>query len=169
MNTATAIDAQLLKNQMQDRESLEQQAQIASSDLELLKDEELEAIAGGGLDDLLKNLSLRGKVARWAAVAASVVGLSVGMAVMPAEAVNRARCEPGTFNIYQGPRGDRPTMCFANAGEKFVGIADVHRLYSGDNAGFLITNKGYVRFGKHQSLDFINNGGTVTILQIHIN
>ena len=108
-----------------------------------------------------------GAVARWAAVTASVVGISIGM-VMPAQAVNRARCEPGTFNIYQGPRGDRPTMCFANAGEKFVGIADVHRLFSGDNAGWVITNKGHFKFGKHAVIDFINTVGTVTILQVHI-
>ena len=151
---------------MQNQETLEQQVQIASSDLELLKDEEL-AIAGGGLDDLLKNLSLRGKVVRWAAVAASVVGISVGM-VMPAHALNRARCEPETFNIAQGPRGNYPTMCFANAGETPVGIADVHRLYSGNNAGFVITNKGTFKFGKHAVIDFINTVGTVTILTIHI-
>jgi hypothetical protein len=157
-----------MNSKMQNQETLEQQVQIASSDLELLKDEELEAIAGGGLDDLLKNLSLRGKVARWAAVTASVVGISVGM-VMPAHAVNRARCEPGTFNIYQGPRGDRPTMCFANPGELLTGIADVHRFYSGDNAGFVITNKGTFNFGKHQSIEFINTVGTVTIFTIHIN
>lgn len=153
---------------MQNQESLEQQVQIASSDLESLKDEELEVIAVGGLDDLLKKLSLRGKVARWAAVAASILGISVGM-VMPAHAVNRARCEPETFNIAQGPRGDKATMCFANGGEMFVGIADVHRLYSGNNAGSVITNKGTFNFGKHQVIDFINNGGTVTILQIRIN
>jgi len=153
---------------MQNQKSLEQQVQIATSDLELLKHEELEAIAGGKLDDLLKNFSLRSKVARWVAVAASIVGISVGM-IMPADAVNRARCEPGTFNIYQGPRGDRPTMCFANRGEILVGIADVHRFFSGDNAGFVFTNKGRFDFGKHQSVEFINTVGTVTIHTIHIN
>ncbi|MHC5780075.1 hypothetical protein, partial [Nostoc sp.] len=76
-----------MNSKMQNKGSLEQQVQIASSDLELLKDEELEAITG--FDDLLKNLSLRGKVARWAAVTASVVGISIGM-VMPAHAVNNA-------------------------------------------------------------------------------
>ncbi|MBE9215091.1 hypothetical protein IQ247_20895 [Plectonema cf. radiosum LEGE 06105] len=157
-----------MNSKMQNQKSLEQQVQIASSDLELLKDEELEANSGGGLDDLLKNFSLRGKVARWAAVAASVVGFSVGM-VIPAHAVNRARCEPETFNIAQGPRGDRATMCFANAGEILVGIADVHRFYSGNNAGFVVTNKGTFNFGKHQVIDFINTVGTVTISTIHIN
>lgn len=104
---------------------------------------------------------------RWAAVAASVVGISVGM-VMPAHAVNRADCEPETFNISQGQK-DHATMCFANGGETFVGIADVHQLYSGNNAGFVITNKGTFNFGKHQVIDFIDTVGTVTILQIHIN
>lgn len=156
-----------MNSKMQNKEILEQQVQIASSDLELLKDEELEAIAGGGLDDLLKNLSLRGKVAKWAAVAASVVGISVGM-VIPAHAVNRAKCEPETFNISQGPRGDHATMCFAKAGEILVGIADVHRLYSGNNAGYVDTNKGTFKFGKHQVVDFINKVGTVNISVIHI-
>jgi Beta/Gamma crystallin len=109
-----------------------------------------------------------GKVARWAAVAASVVGISVGM-VMPAHALNGARCEPETFNIAQGPRGDRATMCFANAGEALVGIADVHRLYSGNNAGYVFTNKGTFKFGKHQVVDFINTVGTVNIHFIRIN
>ena len=157
-----------MNSKMQNQKSLEQQVQIASSDLELLKHEELEAIAGGKLDDLLKNFSLRSKVARWAAVAASIVGISVGM-IMPANAVNRSRCEPETFNIAQGPRGDRATMCFANGGEILVGIADVHRLYSGNNAGFVVTNKGNFNFGKHQVIDFINTVGTVTISTIHIN
>jgi hypothetical protein len=130
------------------------------------KDEELEARAG--LDDLLKNLSLRGKVARWAAVAVLVVGIFVGMA-MPAHAVNPARCEPATFNIFQGPRGDSATMCFANGGEILVGIADVHRLFSGNNEGFVKTNKGDFNFGRQQVIDFINTVGTVTINTIHIN
>ncbi|MEA5598989.1 beta/gamma crystallin domain-containing protein [Rivularia sp. UHCC 0363] len=156
-----------MNSKMQNQKSLESASPIASSDLELLKDEELEARAG--LDDLLKNLSSsRGKVARWAAVAALVVGNFVGM-VMPAHAVNRARCESETFNIVQGPRGDRATMCFANRGEILVGIADVHRLYSGNNGGFVVTNKGNFNFGKHQVIDFINTVGTVTISTIHIN
>ncbi len=69
------------------------------------KDEELEARAG--LDDLLKNLSLRGKVARWAAVAASVVGISVSMA-MPAEAINRVdNCnDQNFFTIFQGSKDE---------------------------------------------------------------
>ncbi|MDV2997576.1 MAG: hypothetical protein N4J56_007281 [Chroococcidiopsis sp. SAG 2025] len=37
----------IMTSKMQDQKSLEQQVQIASSDLELSKDEELEAIAGG--------------------------------------------------------------------------------------------------------------------------
>ncbi|MHC5780058.1 beta/gamma crystallin domain-containing protein, partial [Nostoc sp.] len=78
-------------------------------------------------------------------------------------------CEPETFNILQGPRGDYPTICFANSGEILVGIADVHRLYSGNNEGFIITNKGNYNFGRHQSIEFINTVGTVTIFQIHIN
>jgi Beta/Gamma crystallin len=111
---------------------------------------------------------VRGKVARWAAVAVSVVGISVGM-VMPAHALNRADCEPETFNIAQGPRGDRATMCFANAGEALVGIADVHRLYSGNNEGYVFTNKGTFRVGRHQVVDFINTVGTVNIHFIRIN
>ena len=153
-----------MTSKMQNQKSLEQQVQIASSDLELSKDKELEAMAGGGLDNLS---SLRGKVAKWAAVAASVVGIiSVGM--VPAYALNRARCEPETFNVYQGSRPDYPNMCFANAGEIGVVIADVHRLYSGNNAGFVITNKGSFSFGKREIVDFLNKVGPVTILQIGI-
>lgn len=121
--------------------------------------------------ELLKNFSLRGKVAKWAAVAASVVGMSVGM-VMPAHAapreIHRARCEPSTFNVYQGPKGDRPTMCFADAGRIPVIIADVHRFFSGNNSGFVLTNRGRRDFGKNETIEFINDGGTVTILTIHI-
>ena len=153
---------------LQNKESLEQQVQIASSDLELFKDKELEAIAQGGFDDLLKNRSVRGKIAKWAAVAVSVVGISVGM-VMPAHAVNRTNCQSDTFNISQGPGGDKATMCFANAGESGVVIADVHRLFSGSNAGFIITNKGTFKFGRNQTLNFIRKIGTVTILTIHLN
>ena len=170
---------------LQNKESLEQQVQIASSDLELFKDEELEAISEGGFDELLKNRSVRGKVAKWAAVAVSVVGISVGMvmpahaviqaeqvnssAVRPARAVNRTNCQSDTFNISQGPGGDKATMCFANAGESRVVIADVHRIFSGNNAGFVVTNKGKFKFGKRQGVEFIKKIGTVTILTIHIN
>ncbi|MEO0014602.1 MAG: hypothetical protein RLZZ535_2991 [Cyanobacteriota bacterium] len=100
-------------------------------------------------------------------VAASVVGMSVGM-VMPAHAVNRADCESETFNITQGHSEDS-TMCFANAGGTYVDIADVHRLHSGKNSGYVITNKGEFKFGRHATIDFINTVGTVTILQIYIN
>jgi hypothetical protein len=155
-----------MNSKMQNQKSLEQQVQITSSDLELLKDKELEA-NNGGLDDLLKNFSLRGKVARWAAVAASVVGFSVGM-VMPAHALNRAKCENGTFNIFQkqdGPAGGtgqqlyRATMCFANRGDARVLIADVLRLWSGNNAGKIETNKGVFVFGKNANLNFTRQGG----------
>ena len=158
--------------------TLEQQVQVASSDLELLKDEELEAIGGRGLDNLLKNLSLRGKVARWAAVAVSVVGISIGMAAMPAQAINRVdtgahqfvdQCKDDDYlDIHQGGSSE-PTMCFANAGGANVLIADVHSIYSGNNAGYFDTNKGTFRFEKGQWIDFIDRVGTVTILHIHIN
>lgn len=142
---------------------------------EQLQDEELEAIAGGGLDDLVKNLSLRGKIARWAAVAASVVGISVGMA-MPAQAINRVECygpqgriiRIDYLRIHQGPSGDYPTMCFVNAGVSKVVIADVHRMFSGNNAGLVITNRGAVEFSKYQTLNFIGRVGTVTILMINL-
>lgn len=136
---------------------------------EQLQDEKLESIAGGRLNDLVKNLSLRGKVARWAAVAASVVGISAGM-VMPAQALNRARCEPDTFNISQGPRGNpaQPTMCFANGGTAKVLIADVHYLNTGNNAGHINTNKGNFTFNKHQEFFFTRFMGTVTITGITI-
>ncbi|MDZ4876847.1 MAG: hypothetical protein CLLPBCKN_006282 [Chroococcidiopsis cubana SAG 39.79] len=136
---------------------------------EQLQNKELEAIAGGRLNDLVKNLSLRGKVARWAAVAASVVGMSVGMA-MPTEALHRTDdCdERGFFAIFQGSK-HYATMCFANAGDAEVVIADVHRVTSGNNAGYIITNKGRFNFGKWKGFDFIDNGyGTVTILRIVI-
>lgn len=120
----------------------------------------VEKLEVAGLDDLLKNLL--GKVARWAAVAACVVGIFVSV-VMPAHAVNRANCEAETFNINQGPQGDHATMCFANGGRIGVLIADVHRLYSGNNQGHVATNKGNFNFGKHQSIDFIKTVGTVTI------
>lgn len=134
---------------------------------EQLQDEELEAIAGGRLDDLVKNLSLRGKVARWAAVAASVVAISVGMA-MPAEAINRVNCdEDGYFGIYQGQQ-DARTMCFANAGDAGVLIADVQGFRSGNNAGYIETNKGRFDFPKWVAIGFMEEIGTVTILRIVI-
>ena len=157
--------------------TLEQQVQVASSDLELLKDEELEAIGGRGLDNLLKNLSPGGKVARWAAVAVSVVGISIGMAAMPAQAINRVdsgsaftdTCQQDDYlNIHQGGSSE-PTMCFANAGGTPVNIHDVHSIYSGNNAGYFETNKGRFGFEKGQWIDFIDRVGTVTILHIHIN
>ncbi|MDV2997289.1 MAG: hypothetical protein N4J56_006994 [Chroococcidiopsis sp. SAG 2025] len=107
---------------------------------EQLQNKELEAIAGGRLNNLVKNLSLRGKVARWAAVAASVVGISVSMA-MPAEAINRVPChEDGYFSIYQMFDGRQfgDSKCFANAGDANVVIADVHTVSSGNNAGYII-------------------------------
>lgn len=71
---------------------------------EQLRNEELEAVAGG-LDALGKSLSLRGKVVRWAAVAASIVGISVGMG-MPAQAINRVSCnEQGYLSINQSVSG----------------------------------------------------------------
>jgi Beta/Gamma crystallin len=138
------------------------------------QDEKLAAIAGAGLDTLGKNRSLRGKVAKWAAVTASVVGISVGM-VMPAQAVNRANCEGGTFNVIQGPKDPPikpgPTMCFANRGDARVVIPDVYFLMSGNNAGRVETNKGVFRFGKNEVINFVRKGspGKVTITRIVIN
>jgi hypothetical protein len=135
---------------------------------EQLQDKELEAIAGGRLNDLVKNLSLRGKVARWAAVAASVVGISVSMA-MPAEAINRVdNCnDQNFFTIFQGSK-DNVTMCFANAGDAKVNIANVHQVSSGNNAGYIITNKGRLNFEKQTTFDFMNNAGPLTLLRIVI-
>ena len=149
--------------------TLEQQVQVASSDLELLKDEELEAIGGRGLDNLLKNLSLRGKVARWAAVAVSVVGISIGMA-MPSQAIHREDyCYDDYLNLFQGA-SQSATMCFVNAGGANVVIADVQSFYSGNNAGYLDTNKGQFGFDKGQWIYFMDRvGGPVTILHIRIN
>ena len=136
---------------------------------EQLQNKELESIAGGRLNDLVKNLSLRGKVARWAAVAASVVGISVSMA-MPTEAINPVdKCDRGEyFNIYQEQK-ENPTLCFANGGGVVVNIPNVHRFSSGNNAGFIITNKGRMYFGKWTGFDFVdNNDGLVTIHNIVI-
>lgn len=120
---------------------------------EELHNKGLESIAGGRLNDLVKNLSLRAKVVRWAAVVASVVGISVSMA-MPTEAINRVRCkEEGYFTIYQGQNAN-PTMCFANAGNVEVFITDVHGFFSGNNAGYIQTNNGRIDFGKYQRFDF---------------
>lgn len=146
------------------------------------QDEKLEATAGR-LDALGKNRSLRGKVVRWAAVAASVVGISIGIG-MPAQALHRVTPDDNCYSLWgsvrdffqieQGrsaPPFFRPTMCFASAGEQKVLIADVRRLRSGNNAGFVITNKGNFHFRKNQMIDFMKNSrtkGTVTILQIKI-
>jgi hypothetical protein len=87
--------------------------------------------------------------------------------VMPAHAVNRAKCETGTFNIFQSG-GDfyqgggtlyRATMCFANRGNARVLIADVLRVSSGNNAGKIETNKGVFVFGKNANLNFTRRGG----------
>ena len=148
------MDSKMLKSQEQSQQ---------------LQDEKLEAIAGG-VNNLVKNISLPGKVVRWAAVAASVVGMSIGMA-MPAQAINRTECRSDDLlRIAQGPVGDRATMCFANAGSRYVLIADVHRIASGNNAGWVDTNKGRFHFGKNQQLNFINGdvGSTVTITAIWI-
>ncbi|KAM3091337.1 beta/gamma crystallin domain-containing protein [Phormidesmis sp. 146-35] len=135
---------------------------------EQLRSEKFEATAGGRLATLVKNRALPGKVAKWAVLAVSLVGVSAGMS-MPAHALNRAKCENGTFNIFQkqdGPAGGtgqqlyRATMCFANAGKQNVLIADVLRVWSGNNAGKIETNKGVFVFGKNANLNFTRPGGT---------
>lgn len=144
---------------------------------EQLQNKELESIAGGQLNDLVKNLSLRGKVAKWAAVTVSVVGIFITMAAMPAGAIHRVTggmedCGSSKsnhfFRISQGAK-DSFTMCFADRGTATVVIADVHNVYSGNNAGYIITNKGRFNFEKNTGFNFVdNNYGTVTILKIVI-
>lgn len=102
-------------------------------------------------------------------MAASVVGISVSMA-MPSEAINRTGCnEGGYFAIYQRQQG-YPTMCFANAGDARVLIADVQGYRSGNNAGYVETNKGRFDFPKWVAIGFMekNGIGPVTILRIVI-
>lgn len=154
--------------------------------LEQLQDNELEAIAEGRLDNLVKTPSLQGKVVRWAVVATSVLGISVGI-VMPflaqsgylvAEEVpppkSEKKCgEKGDFfQVYQaeGARVDdiEPTMCFSGPGsyDKYK-IADVEFIYTGNNAGFVVTNHGIFDFQKKQRIHFpYKIGKSVTILGI---
>jgi Beta/Gamma crystallin len=62
-----------------------------------------------------------------------------------------------------------PGICFANAGDAEVVIADVVKVKSGNNAGYIITNKGRWDFEKWKGYNFRdNNYGTVTILRIVI-
>lgn len=67
--------------------------------------------------------------------------------------VHRVPCkhQEAYMRIYQGP--EHPTigtMCFADAGHAHdLVIADVHRMDSGNNAGYVVTNKG--------KFDFIRN------------
>lgn len=145
------MDSKMLKNQ----EPSEQ-----------LQNKELEALTRRRLDDLVKNFSLRNKFAKWVLVAASIVGSSVSM-TMPVQAVNRVSCnEAGYMQIIQG-RGGK--MCFANGGDIPVVIADVHKFYSGNNAGYIETNKVRLNFGKWQGYDFAYHwNGPVTVLRIVI-
>ena len=133
---------------------------------EQLQDKELEALMGKKLDDLVKNFSLRNKFAKWVSVAASIVGIFASM-TMPAEAIYRTRdCnDSGYMRIMQGS----DMMCFAEAGEADVVIADVHILFSRNNAGYVLTNKGIYTFEKQDEIDFMKEtGGPVTILEIRI-
>ncbi|MBD2309532.1 hypothetical protein H6G17_29260 [Chroococcidiopsis sp. FACHB-1243] len=153
--------------------------------LEQLQDNELEAIAKGGLDHLVKTPPLRGKVVRWAVVATSVLGISVGLA-MPSLAQSGYLVAEGSlkrekectergdfFQIYQaeGARIDdiEPTMCFSGPGsyDKFR-IADVELIYTGNNAGFVVTNHGGFDFKKKERINFLEKIGNerVTILGI---
>lgn len=132
---------------------------------EQLQNEKLEAIGGRGLDNQVKNLSLRGKVARWAAVAATAAGISVGMAI-PAQAINRTKCD--SVDLFQITQGHGTGMCFANKGHIEVVISDVHKIYSGNNAGEIWTNKGVHYFAKNSRLNFFATIGTVTIYLIRI-
>ena len=130
------------------------------------QDQELESIAG--IDNLVENPSLRGKVARWAAVAVSVVGIALGMS-MPSQAVNQVEgkdcsAKSDFFKIYQGPeRKDAegnyiPTMCFANAGDIKVLIDDVYLFRAGNNAGYIEYSQ-----GRHRTTQYFNKNGRLAI------
>ncbi len=104
-------------------------------------------------------------------MAASVVGgISISMPI-PAEALNRVHgsYESRYFRVVtQNNKGNNPIM-FANAGNEKVWIAGVSRVSSGDNAGYIETNKGKFYFGKRMILNFFDSGfGTVTIERIVI-
>jgi hypothetical protein len=101
-------------------------------------------------------------------IPSAVIGLvlmsSVSM-TMPVQAINRVACnEGGYMKVTQGDG----VMCFANAGEADVVIANVRSLYSGNNAGYVQTNKGIYSFRKWESINFYDRVGTVTITFIRI-
>lgn len=129
-----------------------------------LQDEKLEAIAGGRLDDLGKNLSLRGKVARWAAVAVSVGAVS-GILAPSVQAINRVHgSECATRHDFLKLNGNIQ-FCFANKGDERVLIANVTSASSGNNEGYLETNKGRINFTRGV---FINMNGPTTVTRIVI-
>ena len=83
--------------------------------------------------------------------------------------VHRVDCnDPGYLAINQRPTGKLQTMCFANAGYEKVLIADVQRMWSGNNSGYVITNKGRFDFRKGEPIEFLDKIGTVTIWEITI-
>jgi hypothetical protein len=71
------------------------------------------------------------------------------------------------FKVYQG-QWISPAMCFANAGDLKVLIADVWMIKPGNNRGYVETNKGVFAFEKDGFVQFIFNLGPVTITKIHI-
>ena len=98
----------------------------------------------------------------------AVIGLTIMSSVsmtMPVQAINRVACDEGGYmKVTQGDGA----MCFANAGEAKVVIADVHKLSSGNNAGYVKTNKGIYSFEKGDKVEFRHTVGTVTIEDIFI-
>jgi hypothetical protein len=99
----------------------------------------------------------------------AVIGLTIMSSVsmtMPVQAINRIDCglRGDYLKIIQG----NSVMCFANAGGLDVHIADVHRLTSGNNAGYVKTNKGIYSFEKGDKVEFRHTVGTVTIEDIFI-
>lgn len=147
-----------------------------------LQDEELKAIAEGGLNDLVKNFSLRNKFARWVSVATTIAGISISM-TMPVQAeVKSSKCEGDhdTDDIVivqtvdepkedggDGSDGTGERKCFEGAGEQDVFITDVKALYARENDGHVVTNKGTFQFSENEQINFnVAAGGTVVITSI---
>ena len=105
---------------------------------------------GGGL---LKNLSLRGKVARWAAVAACVVGAASGNLALasPVQAIHRVNdrgdCDRRSDFLALGTQ--RGKACFADKGIINYKGFPADYVSSGNNDGYLETNKGRIDFTRN--------------------
>ncbi len=103
----------------------------------------------------------------------TLLGVSFAGAA-PALAINGANCtyQGGSFagllfsDLFGFYQGSNPylTHCRANAGSENVLIADVNWVNTGNNEGFIETNKGVINFQRNRMLG-VNN---VTVYKIVI-